>query len=265
MKFSILINTHNQQKYLNKAITSCLRQSFKDYEIIIFDSSDKKNNNPILKKSKNKKIQYFHIKSKFKQPEKNQMNKILLGLKKSKGKFICLMDGDDYFAINKINMINKLIQKKEILFNQDNPILIKNKLIVKKRINTKFYKNNFLFRILFNDWPQVYGTSSIIVNRKILKDFFKKVKPFNWKYLAIDIQLILFCFVQYSISNFKKEITYKNIHQNNLGDKYLNIFTKIFWERRFMQHKYYSSLTKKVNFNLDFILTSFIYFFLRFL
>ena len=44
MKFSILINTHNQTKYLNRTIMSCINQDFKDYEIIILDSSDKKNN-----------------------------------------------------------------------------------------------------------------------------------------------------------------------------------------------------------------------------
>ena len=43
MKFSILINTHNQKQFLNKAIYSCVNQKFKDYEIIIVDTSDKKN------------------------------------------------------------------------------------------------------------------------------------------------------------------------------------------------------------------------------
>ena len=42
MKFSILINTHNQKQFLNKAIYSCVNQKFKDYEIIIVDTSDKK-------------------------------------------------------------------------------------------------------------------------------------------------------------------------------------------------------------------------------
>ena len=52
MKFSILINTHNQDEYLNKAIKSCLDQSFRDYEIIICDTSDKniKNNKTTIKK-----------------------------------------------------------------------------------------------------------------------------------------------------------------------------------------------------------------------
>ena len=131
MKFSILINTHNQEKYLNSAIMSCVKQNFKDYEIIVCDTSDKKNKSLIYKK----KFQYFHFSSKYKQPEQNQMYKILFGLKKAKGKFICLMDGDDYFNKKKLYSLNKLTNKKEILFNQDNPILTKNNLSIHKNIN----------------------------------------------------------------------------------------------------------------------------------
>ena len=42
MIFSIIINTHNQQKTIIKCINSCLNQNFnKRYEIIIVDTSDK--------------------------------------------------------------------------------------------------------------------------------------------------------------------------------------------------------------------------------
>ena len=44
MKFSIIINTHNQEKFIYKSINSCLRQKFSDYEILIFDTSNKKLN-----------------------------------------------------------------------------------------------------------------------------------------------------------------------------------------------------------------------------
>ena len=49
MKFTILINTHNQKKYLNEAISSCIEQEFKDFEIVICDTSNQKTR-PKLKK-----------------------------------------------------------------------------------------------------------------------------------------------------------------------------------------------------------------------
>ena len=171
MKFSILINTHNQDKHLNKAIKSCLDQSFRNYEVIICDTSDKKqhkrNNNFFSKKN----IHYFHLPSKYKQAEQNQMAKIQIGFKKSKGDFICLMDGDDFFNKKKLMLLERVIGRKKILFNQDNPSIVKNGLIVMRKITNKKYKNNYLFNLLVNDWPQIYGTSSIVVEKKVLKRF----------------------------------------------------------------------------------------------
>jgi len=265
MKFSILINTHNQNEYIIKAIKSCINQNFKNYEIIICDSSDKKINTNLKKIINKKKIKYFHIKQKYNQPEKNQMYKILLGFKKSKGNFICLLDGDDFFSKKKLSNLNNLIGKKKLLFNQDNPILIKKKFIKENKI--KKYKNNFIFNFLFNEWPQIYGTSSILINRRIMKKFFNKAKPFNWKFLAIDVQLVLFCKSYLLYNNFEEKITYKNLHQNNLGNTYLNILKKKFWLRRYMQHNYYYFINKNKskNINLDYFITSVVYFFVKFL
>ena len=263
MKFSILINTHNQEKYLNIAIISCLNQDFKDYEIIVCDTSDKKNHTKINKLTFQKKLKYFHLISKYKQPEQNQMYKILFGLKKSKGEFICLMDGDDFFNKKKLLKLNKLTNKKNIFFNQDNPKLIKNNLLIRKKIRKKIYKNNFLFNILVNDWPQIYGTSSILIKRKILEKFFKTSRPFKWKYLAIDAQLAIFCKINFKIKEYFENKKKKNIHTKNLGNKYLNVLKKNFWLRRSMQHKYYAFIKKENKINIDFIFTMIISYFFK--
>ena len=63
MQFSILINTHNQSKYLSQCIESCINQSFKgSYEIIICDTS-KNLNKSFIKKYKKKNLKYYHRKS----------------------------------------------------------------------------------------------------------------------------------------------------------------------------------------------------------
>ena len=93
MDFSIIINTHNQSKFLGECIKSCINQNYLNYEIIIVDTSKKPSKD---KHIKNKKIKYFHLKENSRKfPVLNQMYQIRYGLKKSKGKYICLLDGDD--------------------------------------------------------------------------------------------------------------------------------------------------------------------------
>ena len=105
MYFSIIINIHNQYQTIERCIKSCLQQTFqKKYEIIIVDTSKKKLNNN-FKLFKSKKIKYFHFNSFSNFPEINQIYKISKGLIKAKGKWICLLDGDDFFDKNKLNYI----------------------------------------------------------------------------------------------------------------------------------------------------------------
>ena len=61
MDFSIIINTHNQSKYLGECIKSCLNQNYLNYEVIVVDTS----NRPSKDKFKNfKKIKIFSYKRK---------------------------------------------------------------------------------------------------------------------------------------------------------------------------------------------------------
>jgi len=256
MKFSIIINTHNQSKFINDCIKSCKNQNFLDYEILIVDTSVRP-----LNVNQTKNLKYFHIKEKFKKyPVMNQMYQIEYGLKKSKGDFICLLDGDDKFERSKLKKMYDTIKNQKNILIQDVPIIFSKNRRENKKI--KKYKNNLFFRKTFIEWPQVFGTSTISCNRKILELFFKKGKPFEWKYLAIDVKLILFVFFFYKIKSNLNEITLKRIHENNLDNNFSNLFSKYFWKRRKMQHDYRYFLTKKNFYNLDYCLTKFVNFFL---
>jgi len=252
MKFSILINCHNQSKYINQCILSSLNQKYRNFEVIVIDSSSQK-----MKLSKfinQKKFKYWHIKKRYKYPEMNQMYKIMFGFKKTSGDYICLLDGDDKFSNKKLKKIFKLIHSDKINFNQDIPILI-NDNNQRKPFFLKSFKKNFIFQKFFISWPEVFGTSSITIKRKILEQFFIKAKPLKWKLLAIDIQLLIYCSNVIKISSKLENITFKRKHKNNLGDTYLNVFSKIFWKRRICQHDYSYFIKKKRYYNLDYIIT----------
>ena len=166
MKFSIIINTHNQEKFIYKSINSCLRQKFSDYEILIFDTSDKKLNYKFRKFMGRKKIKYFHSKIKFTQPEKNQMYKIYRGLKKSKGEFLCLLDGDDCFSLQKLKKLNGLLNQKKISFNQDRPTLVRTNFKKKKLQKIKTIKIIYFLKYSLMSGPRFMVQVQFLLKEK---------------------------------------------------------------------------------------------------
>ncbi len=258
MNFSIIINTHNQSKYLGECINSCINQNFINYEIIVVDSSKK----PFLNKFKdNKKLRYFHIKEKSKKfPVINQMYQVYYGFKKSRGKYICLLDGDDKFSPLKLKNLSSQFNDTKDELVQDTPILFWHNS--KQKLKEKNYKKNIFFKKFLINWPQIFGTSTITCNRKILNSFFKTGKPFKWEFLAIDAKLILFAEKKYKIRILNYEFTFKRIHGNNLDKTYSSFFSKSFWIRRKMQIDYDYFLSGKRLFNFDNFVTKIVNFFL---
>ena len=250
MHFSIIINTHNQYQTIERCIKSCLEQNFKKkYEIIIIDTSDKK-----LKKNKqqleSKKIKYLHFKKFSNFPEINQIKKISKGLIKSKGKWICLLDGDDFFDKNKLSNLYDC-------YDLNRKIIVQNKCLLYIEKNKKKVKphKKFLSSVkLLSCWPEIYGTSCISGNHNVLKSFFKKISIKKWNLLAVDALLILYATNKNLIKSFDKLLTFKSVSDNNLSLKY-NICTKLYWKRRNQQINFWENLSGKKIFNLDKILS----------
>jgi len=241
MLSSILIVADYKEKYIKETIKSCLNQTYKKIEILVGYSS-LNNIGQIKKIFLSNKIKFFKIKKKYYYPTQDQIYKIKFLLRKSRGEYIFLLDGDDLFLKEKIQYILNNKNIKENLF-QDNFVLQKNKL--KKIIKKKNYKNNIIFKKIFNDWPDKICTSTLSLPRKLIENFFKKNKVFLWKTLAIDVQLIIYYYLKNKFYSTEKILTIKNEYGRNLDKKYSNIISKIYWVRRLEQHKYYYSLTKK--------------------
>ena len=258
MLSSILIVADYKEKYIKETIKSCLNQTYKKIEILV-GYSHLGNIEQIKKVFLSDKLKFFQIKKKYYYPTQDQIYKIKFLLRKSKGKYIFLLDGDDLFLKEKITYIlnNENIKKKLI---QDNFISQKNN--VRKIILKKNYKNNFIYKKLFNNWPQKICTSTISLPRKLIEDFFNNNRTFLWKTLAIDVQLIIYYYLKNNFYSTEKILTIKNEYEKNLDNKFSNILSKIYWERRYEQHKYYYNLTKKKS--LEYYICFVINFFISF-
>jgi glycosyltransferase involved in cell wall biosynthesis len=104
---SIILPTFNRGKYIHGAIESVQSMSFKYWELIIVDDGSKDETNIIIRKYlSDQRILYLLN-------EKNQGAAFArnLGLKKSKGKYICYLDSDNTFSHNFMSLAVEFLTK----------------------------------------------------------------------------------------------------------------------------------------------------------
>ena len=247
---SIIITAEYKEQYISDCIKSCLKQNFKNFEIIICYTK-LKNENIIKSKFRQKNIKFLKINKKLENKTKDQFKKIYEGFKVSKGKIISLLDGDDLFKEKKLSKI--FLQK-----NLNNKLLLDRYLNIsgnnKKIITNNFLKNTFLYKILINSWPKNIATSTISAGRNFFLKFFREVKFHNYDYLAIDVLLVLFAHKNNKLLKKNEYLTKKIKSDNSVDLQFTGIMNKYFWKRRLEQHNYYKNLFKKKNYiSLDFL------------
>ena len=108
---SIIIPTYNRSWCINRAIDSCLSQTYKNFEIVITDDGSSDNTEEIIEEYNSDKIRYFKF-------DKNQgvikaRNNSIIN---SKGEWVLLFDSDDELNTNCLEVfidnINKLHNDK---------------------------------------------------------------------------------------------------------------------------------------------------------
>ena len=242
---SILINNYNNQKFLKKSIFSCLNQTYKNLEIIIFDDNSTDNSLKILKKIKNSKLKKIFSSKKKQTPSisLNQFNAIKKSFLKSKGEIIFLLDSDDYFLKNKVEYIVDLFkQEKNLNFVQDNPIYFypSKNLQIKKKPRKKYFP--------MHTWPYINPTSTMVFKRNFLKKLLKDISFSDKSFERISFDARAFIYVYFFEKNYlclNKSLTVytQNIHGYTIKGYEKRNFN--WWERRFEQHTYVKNLFKK--------------------
>ena len=253
-KYIVIITAENKERYISETINSCLSNlESSSLRIIIlykFLSNEKKLK---VKFKRFKNIIFLKTNIKKKYPTQDQIYKIQYALKLIRNEWVLLLDGDDIFKKNKIKTLKNLKLNKQKVYLHDHELKF-NKFL--KKSVFKNYKNFFLYKKLFNDWPQKINTSSIIINGDLLKKFYKNHNPYKWKYLAIDVQIILYFFYKNNFKMINKILTTKVESINNLDKNFSNIKDKNYWYRRLEQHNLTKNLSGRINL-IDRIITLF--------
>ncbi len=230
-KVSILITNFNKEKFLKKSLESVFRQTYKNYEIILFDDCSTDKSLEIIKKFK-KIILIKNSKKKHKSAPLNQINGVLKLFVKSKGKIVCLMDSDDQFINNKLEHINKEFDENKNLkciFN-----LVKNS-------NSQFTYRNKKNKLI---WPSIFPTSCISFSRKFFKEFKKYIKKNEYPNLEIDARITIFSnffFNEYNI--FKKKLTFYSTDISGINYN-MKKYSPGWWLRRYEAYQYLQYILK---------------------
>ena len=108
VKVSIIIPTYNVSKYIEKCLDSVLNQSYQNIEIIIVDDCSTDHTVEIIKNYEDSRIHLIQ----------NKMNcgpsySRNVAISNASGKYIALLDGDDWWDHNRLERLLTFINTKE--------------------------------------------------------------------------------------------------------------------------------------------------------
>ena len=244
---SIIITSYNSSNFIKEVVKSILDQTYQNFEIVFVDDCSKDNTYEYLKKIKkkfNKKIVLLKTKKNYGTPSVTRN----LGIKNAKGKLICLLDSDDYWEKDKLELQVKAYSNKNIIYTT-----------AAKYFNSENSKSGFLINTIriflqkffinkINDkgfqWFYIYNpiiTSSVLAHRNVfIKNLFDedvntredldlwiRLRKNNHKFYFISKILTSISRRNDSLtSNFKKELV---TLIRSLSNTYLkmNTFSKL--------------------------------------
>ena len=214
---SIILNCYNSDKFLSKSIKSVIAQSYKNWELVIFDNlSNDNTKNEILKFKNNKKVKYFKSKKFF-----NLYHARNLAIKKTKGSLITFLDADDWWLKNKLKKQVEFLENNNNLNIVYSNLFIFNEMKNKKKIFSKnlLYNGKITQRLLDNFKMPILTTM-------IRKKIFTKNK-FDKRYNIIgDYDFFIRMSLKEEISSIQEPLAYYRIHNSNLTTKKIDLNIK---------------------------------------
>lgn len=109
---SIIMPSWNTEKFIGESIESVLRQTYKNWELIIVDDCSTDNTDKVVHSFKDPRIRYFHNK-------KNSGAAITRNhaLQKAKGEWVAFLDSDDLWMPEKLELQLRFMQEHGYVFS----------------------------------------------------------------------------------------------------------------------------------------------------
>ena len=159
---SIIMPYYKKENFLKESVDSILKQSFKNFEVIIIDDEITIESKKILKKIKRVDKRIKIIKNNKNLGAGLTRNN---GIKFARGKYIAFCDCDDLWEKNKLHYQLKFMKKRRVEFSYTSYCIIDAEGVKTRVINAK-RKMNFENLVKSCD----IGLSSVVLKKKILKN-----------------------------------------------------------------------------------------------
>src|SRR3989344_1627663 len=164
---SVIMSAYNAEKYVGESIESIINQTFKNWELIIFEDGSIDNTKEIITKysKKDSRIKAFFNKKNIGYIGfiKNLNN----GIKLSKGKYIARMDADDICMVDRLEKQYYLLEKNPSLFLVGSGAKIINE---KGNVTGRFnpLSNSFLVFLALHIKNCIYHPTIMFRNEKLI-------------------------------------------------------------------------------------------------
>lgn len=199
---SVVIPTYNRASLISECIESVLRQTYKDFEIIVVDDGSNDNTEEVAKVFKDT-IKYIKQENAGVSAARNR------GIRESAGRYVAFLDSDDIWLEDKLKLqIDFLERNQDIVMVCGNGIYLDGKDVGKaiiKEGRAQEYERGFIsLKDAFYRFP--IRTSTMLMKRDVLLES----GMFNTRYIvAEDMELVFKILLKYGKAGFINTPLYK--------------------------------------------------------
>ena len=159
--FSIILPCWNSEDYIDRCIVSILKQTFRNYEVVIIDNSSTDQTIRKIKNIADDRFKFFNINN-----EGILARSRNLGIKHSKGEWIAFLDSDDWWTKDKLEVCFKYINNNIDFIYHDLEIKSERLNFIKKKNKSRKLIKPILIDLLVNMNP--ISNSSVVVRKNLL-------------------------------------------------------------------------------------------------
>lgn len=221
MYISIIVNCYNSEKFLKECLNSILSQSYKKFELIIWDNYSSDSTKEIINLFNDERIKIFNSEKNYGLGKARE-----LAVKKAKNNWVAFLDSDDVWESSKLQKQVSYLQdnKEKSLIYTDFKYIDEKSNKIDKNSYTEFHNNDFFEKLLKKNF--ICFSSIIFDKKKIMtKNIFDPVLR-----NAEDLDLLLNLSRNNTFGYLKEKLTYYRVHKNNL--------TKFQTKRSFAEWQY---------------------------